>query len=892
MCAVLGLAEVVNSTMSSQGEEEINLRALNLKEDEASSQGTRAIRYLVRKLHEAQSNPALEPMVQAMIKNQFGESLPMKEDGCGEGIKEGERENSLSRESNPKRRSPTPLPNSPKRQRTPASSNTSSRSGRSARGRFYRSRGNDSTQAIPRGEDVGSSHERSRGPSPPPRREARPKTTQRRRSPSPPMRRETHERRRRRSLTPTPRRKKSPSPSESPSSDGEYSMDSSGSSRSRRPRRTRRKHPAWKRSRKIAPKFREGGKNVTFLTYDGTYGDTDRILAFIQQFDAAFGGETFQEASKLRHIAMYLTKSGRQWWASLKTRGKAPKTWKACREAIMTQFLTDDAKDDTLTAWRGLKLEKGESIKKYIDKFWDLHLKACVFEDINFQSQKQQYCAGLPEDMRAYIYAQKPKTISAVIHHSMLAVKIFSPSPKVVAKPSEKEDKQHNQATNTNRPSTGKKIINDHKSNDANKGKNKGQYRGSNKLSPEELDQYRKANKCFRCGVQGHTYRECPKKLNGNKEAPEASSIEANVIHDPIASQLCYAWGRVRDQDALILFDPGATHNFISIELAQRLGISTEELGPALDASGPFTGPDVPVTPLIGKLRVHIQEYTDNEEFFVSPIGNKDVILGAPWFHRMYAKLEYPSREITISTRGRTIKLKTEAKGSTIPIVSSDSAQKLMKSSLFAYMISIKSLKSDLSQEVCINNSNVSNDNLHNDVCVEEAKSYLKQYQDCFSDELPSELPPVRNEDDHKIDLIPGTAPPNRPPYRVSRAQQEEIMTQVQELLEKGLVRPSSSPFCSPVLLVQKKDGTYRMCVDYRALNKSTIKNRFPVPRIEDIFDKLQGSSYFSRIDLKSGYHQIRIVPEDIHKTAFRTSFGLYEFLSNALRSYKCTSNL
>ena len=103
----------------------------------------------------------------------------------------------------------------------------------------------------------------------------------------------------------------------------------------------------------------------------------------------------------------------------------------------------------------------------------------------------------------------------------------------------------------------------------------------------------------------------------------------------------------------------------------------------------------------------------------------------------------------------------------------------------------------------------------------------------------------------------PGCSPPNRAPYRVSYAQQEEILTQVNELVEKGMIRPSSSPFCSPVLLVQKKDGSYRMCIDYRALNKNTIKNRFPVPCIEDIFDRLQGSSYFSRIDLKSGYHQI-----------------------------------
>ena len=103
--------------------------------------------------------------------------------------------------------------------------------------------------------------------------------------------------------------------------------------------------------------------------------------------------------------------------------------------------------------------------------------------------------------------------------------------------------------------------------------------------------------------------------------------------------------------------------------------------------------------------------------------------------------------------------------------------------------------------------------------------------------------------------------------------------SQVQELLEKGLIGPSTSPYCSPVLLVQKKDGTFCMFIDYRSLNKITIKNRFPIPRIDDILDKLQGASIFSRIDLKSGYHQRGIAPQDQHKTSFRTTFGLYEFL-------------
>ncbi|MCO5573592.1 hypothetical protein L7F22_027364 [Adiantum nelumboides] len=284
--------------------------------------------------------------------------------------------------------------------------------------------------------------------------------------------------------------------------------------------------------------------------------------------------------------------------------------------------------------------------------------------------------------------------------------------------------------------------------------------------------------------------------------------------------------------------------------------------GTALEASGAFKGQHVPVTPLIGKLRAHVQGYVDQEEFYISPLSTEDVILGAPWFHRLAAVLEYPTRTISFKFRNRDISIHTEDRGSTIPIVSHANLQKSMKSNLFAYMIFAQESKQhELSIE------------------QKDQQEFLNSFKDCFANEIPKELPPSRGEDDHKIELIPGSSPLNKPPYRVSDAQQEEILTQVNELLEKGLVRPSSSPFCSPVLLVQKKDGSYRMCIDYRALDKQTIKNRFPVPRIEDIFDRLQGSTYYSRIDLKSGYRQIRIVPEDIHKTAFRTQFGLYEYV-------------
>ncbi|BBN69129.1 transposable element gene [Prunus dulcis] len=110
-------------------------------------------------------------------------------------------------------------------------------------------------------------------------------------------------------------------------------------------------------------------------------------------------------------------------------------------------------------------------------------------------------------------------------------------------------------------------------------------------------------------------------------------------------------------------------------------------------------------------------------------------------------------------------------------------------------------------------------------------------------------------------------------------AELRELKIQLQELVDLGFIRPSVSPWGAPVLFVRKKDGTMRLCIDYRQLNKVTIRNRYPLPRIDDLFDQLKGAKYFSKIDLRSGYHQLRIREEDIPKTAFRTRYGHYEFL-------------
>ncbi|GKF86810.1 hypothetical protein Tco_0254637, partial [Tanacetum coccineum] len=124
----------------------------------------------------------------------------------------------------------------------------------------------------------------------------------------------------------------------------------------------------------------------------------------------------------------------------------------------------------------------------------------------------------------------------------------------------------------------------------------------------------------------------------------------------------------------------------------------------------------------------------------------------------------------------------------------------------------------------------------------------------------------------------PGAAPVARAPYRLAPSKMKELSTQLQELYDKGFIRPSSSPWGAPVLFVKKKDGSFRMCIDYHKLNKLTVKNRYLLPRIDDLFDQLEGSSVYSKIDLMPGYHQLRVHDEDIPKTAFRTRYGHYEF--------------
>ena len=240
------------------------------------------------------------------------------------------------------------------------------------------------------------------------------------------------------------------------------------------------------------------------------------------------------------------------------------------------------------------------------------------------------------------------------------------------------------------------------------------------------------------------------------------------------------------------------------------------------------------------------------------PLDEFDIIIGMDWLNRHRATIDCHQKKVSLrGPKGFRVSYRGFVVRPPVKIISSITLKSLLRKEHPFIMFHIRNTRIVLPQASEI--------------------PVIQEYDDVFPDEIP-ELPP-RREVEFSIDLQPGTRPISKAPYRMGLAEMEELKKQLEDLLDKGYIRPSVSPWGALVLFVKKKDGSLRMCIDYRDLNNVTVKNKYPLPRIDDLFDQLQGAAVFSKIDLRSGYHQLRVSDDDVSKTAFRTRYGHYEFL-------------
>jgi len=394
-----------------------------------------------------------------------------------------------------------------------------------------------------------------------------------------------------------------------------------------------------------------------------------------------------------------------------------------------------------------------------------------------------------------------------------------------------------------------------------------------------------------------------------------------NQVTTP-SSRLLKLEGQVNGKPAVIFIDCGATVDCISLSYAKANGIEASSL-PRPDFVTLANGSEQAVTSTAKSVNLQVGSYTDTMSFIILPLVGYDVLFSMSWLTKYNPNIDWRSKSVKFVDQSKqehllsgkfapTRSVKQNQLAHSVVASSDRYYSKTMKLQLEALnsksqsdatlnLISCRSLRQQVHKReidpdsICLvfpqvvssllessaSNTVSSMEKIESPESKElqqVSKEIIDEYRDVFPNELPPGLPPQR-EIDHKIDLVPGAIPPSRPTYRMSGIELAELKQQLEELTKSGFIRPSKSPFGAPILFVKKKDGTMRMCIDYRALNNISIKNKYPLPRIDELFDRLQGAKYFSKIDLRSGYHQIRIDPADVPKTAFRTRYGHFEFL-------------
>ncbi|XP_026378323.1 uncharacterized protein LOC113272740 [Papaver somniferum] len=333
--------------------------------------------------------------------------------------------------------------------------------------------------------------------------------------------------------------------------------------------------------------------------------------------------------------------------------------------------------------------------------------------------------------------------------------------------------------------------------------------------------------------------------------------ISLHALTGNVAPDTIRIVGHLNKHYVSVLIDTGSTHSFIDAVLTSKLGLHVSPTGRMLVTVA--NGDRIISQGICHNLHWDMQGHQFSANLRTFPLGGCDIVLGADWL-RQLGDVTFNFSQLSISFRhqGSHITLQGTTSKPSLSMISGSSLNKFIKSNtptLIGQFFSI-STTPILPPPPAVS-------------------ALLETFVDVFAE--PTGLPPSRSLD-HKIPLKHGSNPTSQRPYKCPYIHKSFVESLVSEMLSSGVIQHSHNPFAAPILLVKKKDGIWRFCVDYRKLNDITVKDKYPIPLIEELLDELNGSVVFSKIDLRSGYYQIRVYAPDIHKTAFRTHQGHYEF--------------
>lgn len=370
---------------------------------------------------------------------------------------------------------------------------------------------------------------------------------------------------------------------------------------------------------------------------------------------------------------------------------------------------------------------------------------------------------------------------------------------------------------------------------------------------------------CFSCNKPGHIARHCPDRRQTSSYNAHVNQIQT-VIQSaaPFVNSLLYLDGSIENKSCRVLLDSGSLKNYVSRRFVDIHSLPHKFTGERVSiklADGATSEHDRTVATV--KLRLGELENEMLLDVFESS-SDWDVILGRQWFFINNPSVDWQTSTVTVN--------QTQLPTLTTPPHNEEDIADIVDARVFHKMIQKE--QPDLIYVVTTSPTEKSQINpIH-----PALQRLLQSFQDLFPDDLPDGLPPSRVVE-LEIPLMPDATPAFRPIYRTTPQEDLVLNSEIERLLKKGFIQKSTSPWAAAVVFAGKKDGSIRVCFDYRALNERTVKNRYPLPRIDEILDDIAGKAVFSTLDLLSGYHQLRVKEEDITKTAFRCRQGHFEWL-------------